>query len=258
MSRQFVDYVNENGIVVVTVNRPPVNALNSQLIKELIEIFDELENKENVSVVILTGAGKAFIAGADIKEIPSLNSDSGRKFSALAQKLTSQIDNFPQPVICAIEGLALGGGCEVALACDIRVASENAKFGQPEVNLGVIAGAGGTQRLPRLVGKGKAKMLLFTGEMIDAQEAFQIGLVEKVVSAGNALKEAKEIAKKIMAKGPVAVSLTKKAVNEGMNLSLIEGLKVENYYFGKVCETEDKNEGVKAFLEKRKPIFQGK
>jgi len=240
------------------VDRPPVNALNSQLIKEIIETFEELGSNESVAVVILTGAGKAFIAGADIKEIPFLNSEEGQKFSALGQEMTNRIDDSPRPVLCAIEGLALGGGCEVALACDIRVASENARFGQPEVNLGVIPGAGGTQRLPRLVGKGKAKFLLYTGDTIDALEAFRIGLVEKVVSPGNALNEAKKIAKKIMAKGPVAIALTKKAVNEGINLPLQEGLKVERENFGRVCETEDKNEGVKAFLEKRIPIYKGK
>lgn len=257
MSRQFVNYVNEDGIVVVTVDRPPVNALNSQLIKELIETFDELENEKVVSVVILTGARKTFIAGADIKEIPPLNSESGQKFSALGHRMTNRIDDFSRPVIGAIEGFALGGGCEVALACDIRVVSEDAKFGQPEVNLGVIAGAGGTQRLPRLVGKGMAKLLLFTGEMIDAQEALRIGLVEKVVSRGEALNEAKAMAQKIKGKGPVAISLTKRAITQGMELPLKEGLKVEMGAFGKVCDTEDKNEGVKAFLEKRKPNFQG-
>lgn len=244
--------------MVVTVDRPPVNALNFQLIKEIIETFEELEKNENVAVVVLTGAGNAFIAGADIKEIPALNSEEGQKFSALGQGMTNRIDDFPRPVLCAIEGLALGGGCEIALACDLRVASENARFGQPEVNLGVIPGAGGTQRLPRLVGKGKAKFLLYTGDTIDAREAFRIGLVEKVVSPGNALNEAKEIAKKIMAKGPMAITLIKKAVNEGINLSLKEGLKIERDNFGKACDTEDKNEGVKAFLEKRTPIFKGK
>ncbi len=258
MSRQFVHAENEAGIVIVTINRPPVNALNAQLIKELIDTFDELDKDPKVSVVILTGMGKAFIAGADIKEIPALNEESGKEFSALGQELTNRIDAFSRPVIGAIEGLALGGGCEVALACDIRIASESAKFGQPEANLAVIAGAGGTQRLPRLVGKGKAKELLFTGEMIDAQEALRIGLVEKVVSKGEALNEAKVMAWKIQGKGPVAIALTKKAVNEGMDLPLTEGLKIERDAFGKVCASEDKNEGIKAFLEKRKPNFQGR
>ena len=258
MKHQFVHAENESGIVVITINRPPVNALNAQLIEEFIDTFDELKKDPKVSVVILTGAGKAFIAGADIKEIPALNEESGREFSGLGQEMTNRIDAFPRPVIGAIEGLALGGGCEVALACDIRIASENAKFGQPEANLAVIAGAGGTQRLPRLVGKGKAKELLFTGDMIDAQEALRIGLVEKVVPKGEALNEAKAMAEKIQGKGPVAIALTKKAVNDGMDLPLAEGLKIERDAFGKACASEDKNEGVKAFLEKRKPNFQGK
>jgi len=258
MNRQFVNCVNEAGIVVVTINRPPVNALNSQLIKELLETFDELENDQTVSVIILTGAGRAFIAGADIKEIPALNAESGEAFSGLGQEMTERIDDFPRPVIAAIEGLALGGGSEVALACDIRIASESAKFGQPEVNLGVIAGAGGTQRLPRLVGKGKAKELLFTGEVVDAHEALRIGLVEKVVSTGEALNAAKAMARNIEGKGPVAIALTKKAVNEGMDVPLKKGLEIEKRAFGQVCGTQDKNEGVKAFLEKRKPNFQGK
>jgi enoyl-CoA hydratase len=258
MSREFVSYLNDGGIVVVTVDRPPVNALNAKLIQEIIDTFEELENNESVAVVILTGAGKAFIAGADIKEVSALDSEEGQKFSALGQGMTNRIDDFPRPVLCAIEGLALGGGCEVALACDIRVASEKARFGQPEVNLGVIPGAGGTQRLPRLVGRGMAKFLLYTGDTIDALEAFRIGLVEKVVSSGDALNEAKKIAKMIMTKGPVAIALTKKAVNEGMNLSLKEGLKIEKGCFGRSCETEDKNEGVRAFLEKRVPIYKGK
>jgi len=255
---QFVYAEHEAGIVVITINRPPVNALNAQLIKELIDTFDKLENDPKVSVVILTGAEEAFIAGADIKEIPALNAESGEAFSALGQEMTNRIDDFPRPVIGAIEGLVLGGGCEVALACDIRIASESAKFGQPEVNLGVIAGAGGTQRLPRLVGKGKAKELLFTGEMINAQEALRIGLVEKVVPKGEALNEAKLMAQKIQGKGAVAIALTKKAVNEGMDLPLKEGLEIERDAFGKACASEDKDEGVKAFLEKRRPNFQGR
>ena len=258
MNHQYIRYVNEDGIVIVTIDRPPVNALSSKVIKEMIDTFDELGSREDMSVIILTGAGNTFIAGAEIKEIPALDKESGQAFSDLGQKMTSRIEDFPRPIICAIEGLALGLGCEVALACDIKIASDNAKFGQPEVNLGVIAGAGGTQRLPRQVGKGKAKELLFTGEMIGAPEALRIGLVEKVVSAGNALTEAKDMAKKIKTKGPVAISLTKKAVNLGIDLSLNEGLNVERDAFGKACATEDKNEGVKAFLEKRKPDFQGK
>jgi enoyl-CoA hydratase len=258
MSRQFVHAEHEGGTAVISINRPPVNALNGQLIQELIDTFEELGKDKTVLVVILTGSGKAFIAGADIYEIPALDEESGKEFSTLGQKMTNRIDCFPRPVIGAIEGLALGGGCEVALACDIRIASENAKFGQPEVNLAVIAGAGGTQRLARLVGKGKAKELLFTGEMVDAQEALRIGLVEKVVSQGAAVAEAKAMAQKIQGKGPVAVALTKKAVNEGIDLPLAEGLKIERDAFGKACASEDKNEGVKAFLEKRTPDFQEK
>lgn len=257
MNRDYVQWREQEGIAVVTINRPPVNALNARLMNELIDVFEELGRRDNVRVVVLSGAGKAFIAGADLTEIPALDNQAGREFSRLGQRMTSAISDFARPVLAAVEGMALGGGCEVALACDIRVASEAAVFGQPEVKVGVIAGAGGTQRLPRLVGTGTAKLLSFTGETIVAPEAWRIGLVEKVVPAGEALREALALAAKINANSPAAVSLTKQSIDKGINLSLQEGLRIEQENFGKVCDTEDKNEGVRAFLEKRKPVFRG-
>lgn len=255
---EHITWKIEDGVAIVTINRPPVNALNGQVLHELIGVFEELDGEQNIAAVVLSGAGKVFIAGADVKEIPSLDEESGMEFSSLGQRATSSISSFPRPVIAAIEGMALGGGCEVALACDIRVASETAVFGQPEVNLGLIAGAGGTQRLPRLVGSGRAKMLLFTGQTIKADEALRIGLVDKTVPAGEALREALELAGKIKAKGPVAISLTKDSIDQGLSLPIDQGLRLEQLNFGKVCATEDKNEGIRAFLEKRKAEFQGK
>lgn len=258
VNREHVNWKEHEHIAVVTISRPPVNALNSQVLNELIDAFEDLRQEKTIAAAVLCGAGTAFVAGADVKEIPSLDGESGLEFSALGQRATGSIYSFPRPVIAAIEGMALGGGCEVALACDIRVASETALFGQPEVNLGVIAGAGGTQRLSRLVGIGRAKMLLYTGQTIDAKEALRIGLVEMMVPAGDALKEALAVAAKIRMKGPLAISLTKESIDQGAELPLDEGLRIELNNFGRVCATEDKNEGVRAFLEKRKAVFRGK
>ena len=207
----------------------------------------------------MTGAGeKAFVAGADITIFPTLDRESGEKFVSELQGVLNRIEELDKVVICAINGLALGGGCELAMACDIRIASEKVKLGQPEVNLSVIPGGGGTQRLPRLVGIGKAKEIIFTADMISAEEAKNIGLVEKVVPAGEAVNEAKKMAKKILSKGPIAIKLAKKAINEGLNMTLRQGLKLEARFFGEICTTEDQKEGGKAFLEKRKPQFKGR
>ena len=214
---------------------------------------------EGVKVIILTGAGeKIFVAGADITLFPEMDQKAGEEFSRKLQEAFDKIEGLEKVVICAVNGVTLGGGCELAMSCDIRVASENARFGQPEVNLGVIPGAGGTQRLPRLVPKGKAKELIFTGDMISAPEAKEIGLVDRVVSKGEAVSEAKKIAKKIMGKGPIAIKYAKKAIDEGVNMTLSEGLKLERRLFGELFGTEDQKEGAKAFLEKRETQFKGK
>ena len=250
----------KENIAIVTINRPKVlNALNATVIEELEKAFSEIKNDPEVGAVILTGAGeKAFVAGADISGLVDLNALEGKKFAEKGQEVFNLIENLGKPVIAAINGYALGGGCELAMACHIRIASENAKLGQPEVNLGIIPGYGGTQRLPRLIGKGRAMELILTGRMVDANEAYQIGLVNKVVPQDKLLEEAINMAKTILSKGPLAVKYAMEAVNRGLEVSLEEGLKIEADLFGICCATEDKTEGTKAFLEKRKPNFQGK
>lgn len=245
---------------VITINRPNVlNALNDETISELHRGLREIFKDEQVRVVILTGAGeKAFVAGADIGELKVCNALSGHRKSINGQRLLYHIENMEQVAIAAINGFALGGGCELALACDIRIASENAKLGQPEVNLGIIPGYGGTQRLSRLVGKGKAKELIFTGDMVEAAEALRIGLIEKVVPLAELMKTAEEMAAKIISKGPLAIKAAKRAINLGLDVDLKSGLEYEAMEFSAICATEDKTEGTSAFLEKRKPDFRGK
>jgi enoyl-CoA hydratase len=250
----------EDGIGIVTINRPKVlNALNRATITEIEALFSELVEDNSVKVVIVTGSGeKSFVAGADIAEMQSMTAIEGRKWGKLAQAVFNKIDNLPQPVIAAVNGYALGGGCELAMACDIRIASEKAKFGQPEVSLGIPPGFGGTQRLPRLIGKGRAKELLFTGEMIDAQEAYRIGLVNRVVKPEELITTARDIARKIMQRGEIAVKMCKAAVNEGLDMDLDSGLAYEAEVFGLCFATEDQKEGMQAFLEKRQPVFKGR
>lgn len=259
MGREFISYEIERATAIIVINRPPVNALNTALMNELEEVFEEIGRKDEVRAVILTGAGnRVFVAGADVNEVLGYGREAGEDFSARGQKIINKIANFKRPVICAVNGLALGGGCELAMACDMRIMSEKASMGQPEAGLGVMPGAGGTQRLPRLVPRGMAKLLLFTGDGISASEALRIGLVEKVVPADQVLAAAKEVADKIAGKGPEAIRLIKRAINEGLDLPLSEALNLEGRLFGEVCGTEDKNEGITAFLEKRAPIYQGK
>ncbi len=256
---ELVEVTREERLAVVTINHPPVNALNKQVMDELERVFQELSEDETVGAVIVTGAGeKAFVAGADISEFPSLSSANGEKLSRRGQQIFQQIADFPAPVIAAVNGFALGGGLELALACDIRVVAENAKVGLPEVTLAIFPGYGGTQRLPRIIAQGKAKELIFTGEMIDAAEAYRIGIADHLAAPGEALARAKELAGKILKRGPVAVRLAKQAINQGLEQTLEEGLKMEAYLFGKLCDTEDQKEGARAFLEKRKPVFKGK
>lgn len=252
-------YKVEGAIAEITVNRPKaLNALNSQTITELGSVVSELADNKEVKVVIITGAGqKAFVAGADIKEMRDMNAIEGRAHARLAQKVFSVIENMPQLVIAAVNGFALGGGCELSMACDLRLASSKAKFGQPEVTLGITPGFAGTQRLPRLVGKGIAKEMIFTGDMIDAQEAYRIGLVNKVYEPEELLIKAKELATKIISRGIYAVSLAKSAINNGMNMDTESAYNFEADIFGLCFATEDQKEGMDAFMEKRKAEFKG-
>lgn len=250
----------DGAVVLITINRPKeLNALNLQTVLELEHVFKTLERESTVGAVILTGGGdKAFVAGADITEMVSMHAVAARDWARLGQQVFSRIENFPRPVIAAINGFALGGGCELAMACDIRVASDKAKFGQPEVNLGITPGFAGTQRLPRLVGKGQAKLLIFSGDVIDAQEARGIGLVDKVVAHDELISVAKALAGKIIAKAPVAVSQAKLAINRGSEMDSEQAYAYEAELFGICFTTEDQGEGMTAFVNKKKPVFKGK
>src|SRR5438445_9389352 len=250
----------KNAIAYVTIDRPKVlNALNMATMQELWQVFSELKEDKQVRVVILTGAGeKAFVAGADINELSKNDPVQAKAYTHKGQATLDLIENLGKPVIACINGFALGGGCEIAMACTMRLASENAKLGQPEVRLGMIPGYGGTQRLPRLVGKGIAMQLVLTGEMITAQEAHRIGLVNEVVAASELIPRAEAIAQKIIANAPLAVQYAMEAVNKGMEMTLAEGLYLEATLFGVCCATEDKKEGTAAFLEKRAAQFKGK
>jgi len=249
-----------DGVCVITINRPDkLNALNALAKKELTQVLEGCKGDSAVDVVMIIGAGeRAFVAGTDIKELASLNSASGREFSANGQRVFDLVENLGKPVIAAVNGFALGGGCELALACHMRVAAENAKFGQPEVNLGVIPGYGGTQRLARLVGTGRAMEMILTGDQIDAQEAFRIGLVNKVVPQQDLKSTCVALAQKIRSKGQMAIRLALKAVNMTRETNLTEGQELEASLFGVCCGSEDFKEGTAAFLEKRKPVFRHK
>lgn len=251
--------VNQN-IGLITINRPDkLNALNHDTLVELKATLESLRSDENIFVVIITGSGeKAFVAGADISEINKLNMLEGKKFAEFGQSVFSMIEKFEKPVIAAVNGFALGGGCELALACHIRLASENAKFGQPEVNLGIIPGYGGTQRLTRLINSGRAAEMILTADMIDSNEALRIGLVNKVYPQSELQSQAFEMAVKIASKGQQAIRLALKAIKVVDEVSLQEGQNMEATLFALCCGTEDFKEGTKAFLEKRKPAFINK
>lgn len=255
-----IHYEKQNSIAYITVDRPKVlNALNMATMEELRIAFTAAKADADVRLVIFTGAGeKAFIAGADISELNKQNPVEAKEYTHRGQAVLDLIENLGKPVIACVNGFALGGGCEIAMACTMRLASDNAKFGQPEVKLGLIPGYGGTQRLPRLVGKGLAMQLVLAGEMITAQEAHRIGLVNEVVAPGDLIPRAEAIAQKIIANAPLAVQYAMEAVNKGMEMTLAEGLYLEAALFGLTCATEDKNEGTKAFLEKRQAQFKGK
>jgi enoyl-CoA hydratase len=262
---KFMNYENillekKDAIAYVTVNRPKVlNALNLATMEELRAAFLDIKDDASIRAAILTGSGeKAFVAGADIGELAKQGAVSAKEYTHRGQSVLDLMENLGKPVIACINGFALGGGCELALACTLRLASDTARLGQPEVKLGIMPGYGGSQRLPRLVGKGIANQLLLTGEMITAQEAHRIGLVYEVTSPAELIPRAQAIAQKIIANAPLAVQYTLEAVNKGMEMTQAEGLYLEAILFGICCATEDKTEGTTAFLQKRPAQFQGK
>jgi enoyl-CoA hydratase len=257
---QNVRTENRDGVLVVTIDRPKVlNALNAETVEEIYQVFAAAHDDANVKAVILTGGGeKAFVAGADINELAQKTPITGKDTSERGQFILQYIERFPKIVICAINGFALGGGCEIALACHIRIASEKAQIGLPEVTLGIIPGYGGTQRMARLLGKGKALELICTGDRVGAAEAERIGLVNKVVPADQLMAVAEEMARKIMSRGPLAIRAAIEAVNVGSEMSIREGEFLEATLFGLLCASDDTKEGMNAFLEKRPALFKGK
>ena len=253
-------YDKRNGIAYVTINRPKaLNALNTPTWKDLRTAFEDVRDDAAIRGVILTGAGdRAFIAGADITELATLAAFEAARASRFGQSVLDLIENLGKPVIAAVNGFALGGGCETAMACTLRIAVERASFGQPEVKLGLLPGGGGTQRLPRLVGKGRALQLILSAEMIDAREAWRIGLVNEVVPAADLIARSEAILKQIASNAPIAVKLALEATNRGLETSQDEGMLLEASYFGLCAATEDKKEGTQAFLERRAPQFRGR
>ena len=260
MAYNNILYENKDGIAVITLNRPEkMNALNKALLEELQDVLIKIKDDESIDVIIITGAGdKAFASGADISEFKDLSVLNGENFAKRGQEVFNLIEDSGKPVIGAVNGFALGGGCELALACHIRIASSKAHFGQPEVNLGIIPGYGGTQRLSRLINPSRALEYILTGEMIDAEEAYRMGLVNKVYTPNEFMNKTFEMAKKIKSKGQLAVRMALKAVKASENSGLTEGLAYEASLFGICCGTADFKEGTKAFLDKRKPTFSKK
>ncbi|HXL73626.1 MAG TPA: enoyl-CoA hydratase [bacterium] len=254
---QFLNTAVDSKVATVTINHPPVNALSQEVLKELEATIDELKVNKDVKVIILTGTGPVFIAGADIKEFSQIRSEEdGKKAAGLGQRIFTKIERLEKPVIAAINGVCLGGGMELAMACHIRIASDRAKLGQPEINLGIIPGFGGTQRLSRLVGTGKALEWILTGDNIPPQDAKTLGLINHVVPEAEVLRQAQGMAKKIAMKPAVGIAQTLKAVYGGLDqVTLEEGLKIELEGFGACCKSPDMKEGVKAFVEKRQPQF---
>lgn len=253
METKYLNIEKEDRITIVTINRPPVNALNTEVVLEIEQVFEELAKDDELRVIVLTGAGKAFVAGADINEMKDFDPIHAREFAQNGHRALNKIEGINKPVIAAINGYALGGGCEIALACDFRIMADNAKIGQPEVNLGIIPGFGGTQRLSRLCGTGIAKELIYTGEPIDANEALRIGLVNKVVPQDKLLAIAKEIAHKIASKGPRAIRMAKLTINQGIDTNLHSANSLEIRQFSACFGSPEPKEGMTAFLEKRKP-----
>jgi enoyl-CoA hydratase len=258
MSYRTIELSVADRIATVTIDRPDkLNALNVAVFDDLTLVVDELRDRADVGGVILTGGGRAFVAGADISELEPHGSLAAKALARRGQLVFNRLEALPKPVIAAINGFALGGGCELAMACHVRIASDAAKFGQPEVKLGLIPGYGGTQRLPRLVGKGRALQLLMTGEIIDAAEAYRIGLVNRIVPAAELMKTAQEMMKTMLANAPMALAGCIEMVNRGYDISVGDALAMEASAFGLLAATEDKREGTRAFLEKRAPAFKG-
>ncbi len=260
MEFKYIIYEKNEGIATITLNRPEaLNAFSKELVEEILQALEDIRNDENIRVVILTGAGeKAFSAGADIKTMKGMNALKARELSLMGEKLCYTLENLEKPVIAAINGYALGGGLEVAMACDIRIASENARLGQTEINIGLIPGWGGTQRLTRLAGKTKAKELVFTGKLIDAKTAEQLGILNMVVTAEKFKETIRQFATELAQKAPIAIKVAKVLINKGADIGLDAALALEREGFGVVASTEDLQEGVAAFTEKRKPMFKGK
>ncbi len=260
MDFKFIVYEKSEGVATITLNRPEaLNAFSKEVVAETMQVLEDIRSDENVRVVVLTGAGeKAFSAGADIKTMIGMNALKARELSFMGERLCVALENLEKPVIAAINGYALGGGLEVAMACDLRIASETARMGQTEINIGLIPGWGGTQRLTRLVGRGKAKEFVFTGKMIDAKTAEQLGIVNMIVPAEKFREAVRQFALDLAAKAPVALKVAKALINKGADIGLESALALEREGFGVVASTEDLQEGVKAFTEKRKPAFKGK
>ncbi len=260
MSYKLIIYEKRDGIAQITLNRPEArNAFNKEVVTEILLALEDAKNDESVRVVLLTGAGdKAFSAGADIKTLSGMTALGARELSLMGEKICAALENFEKPVVAAINGYALGGGLEVAMSCDLRVASEAARMGQTEVNIGFIPGWGGTQRLTRLVGPARAKELVYTGKMIDAKTAEQLGLVNLVVPAEKFVESARQYAQEIASKAPIAVRVAKALINKGADIGLDSALELEREGFSVAASSEDFQEGVKAFIEKRKPVFRGK
>lgn len=257
---KLILYEKDEAVATITLNRPEtLNAFSREVVEEVLQALEDVRNDENVRVVVLTGAGeKAFSAGADIKAMIGMNALRARDLSLMGEKLCFALENLEKPVVAALNGYALGGGLEVAMACDLRIASENARMGQTEINIGLIPGWGGTQRLTRLIGRTKAKELVFTGRMIDAKTAEQLGIVNMVVPADKFRETVRQFALDLAAKAPVAIKVAKELINKGADIGLHSALALEREGFGVVASTEDLQEGVKAFTEKRKPAFKGK
>ncbi|WP_337169531.1 enoyl-CoA hydratase-related protein [Gemmatimonas aurantiaca] len=259
MSYQFLQFDVADRIATITVNRPDkLNALNDATIAELGRAIDEANAREDVGAVLLTGAGRSFVAGADISELESQSPLEALKRARAGQAIFRRFETSPKPTVAAINGFALGGGCELAMSCHIRIASEKAKLGQPEVKLGIVPGYGGTQRLPRLVGRGPALRLLLTGEMIDAAEAWRLGLVDQVVAPDALMDTTRALLQSMLANAPLALAGCIEALNRGLDVDLEEGCTIESDFFGLLSATSDMREGMKAFLEKRAPVFTGR
>lgn len=257
MNYEILKFVSDDGIATITISRPQaMNALNSAFFREMNHLLDKLEKDNNIRALVITGEGKAFVAGADISEMSGMNAAEGKIFSETGHHTFNRIENLPYPVIAAVNGFALGGGCELAMACDIRIASTFARFGQPEVNLGLIPGYAGTQRLPRIVGLPAALYLLYTADMINADDAFRIGLVQKVCEAEKLMEETYAIANKIISKGPLAIRKIKEVTRKGMLSDFDQACAFEAETFGNLFGNGESGEGMKAFLEKRKPEWK--